>query len=104
MSKRAHSPRYRKHLRLRGYDYRENGYYCETVGTKDRQPYGFSKKAKSLLQKKIDQLPLFFPGVTIDQPVVMPNYVHFIFLFQSSTIFLGQVIQAFKSWVTRYGD
>ncbi len=37
----------------------------------------------------------------INQAVVMPNYLPFILLFQSSDKSLGQVIQAFKSWVTR---
>ena len=101
MSNRPHPPRYRKHLRLRGYDYRENGYYFVTVCTKDRKPYFVSERAKSILQEKIDQIPRFFPGVTIDQAVVMPNHVHVILLFQSSSKSLGQVIQAFKSWVTR---
>ncbi len=101
MSKRPNPPRYRKHLRLRGYDYRENGYYFVTVCTKDRKPYFVSERAKSILQEKIDQIPRFFPGVTIDQAVVMPNHVPVILLFQSSSKSLGQVIQAFKSWVTR---
>ena len=101
MSEKSHLLRYRKHLRLRGYDYRENGYYFVTLCTKDRKSYFVSEKDKSLIQEKIEQIPLFFPGVTIDQAVVMPNHVHVIFIIQSSDKSLGQVIQAFKSWVTR---
>ena len=101
MSEKSHLLRYRKHLRLRDYDYRENGYYFVTLCTKDRKSYFVSEKDKSILQEKIDQIPRFFPGVTIDQAVVMPNHVHVIFIIQSSDKSLGQVIQAFKSWVTR---
>ena len=101
MSERPLSPRYRKHLRLRDYEYRGNGYYFVTVCTKDRKPYFVEEKAKALVQEKIEQIPLFFQGVMINQSVVMPNHLNVILLFQSSDKSLGQVIQAFKSWVTR---
>ena len=100
-SKTSSSPRYRKHLRLRDHDYRENGYYFVTVCTKDRKPYFVSEEDNALVQEKIDQIPTYFLGVRIDLAVVMPNHLHVILFFQSSDKSLGQVMQAFKSWVTR---
>ena len=73
--------RYRQPLRLRHYDYRENGYYFVTLCTKNRTPRFATPKAKALVQQKIEQIPRFFSGVSIDQIVVMPNHLHVIFIF-----------------------
>ena len=91
----------RQPLRLRHYDYRENGYYFVTLCTKNRTLRFATPTAKALVQQHLEQIPQFFSGVSIDQSVVMPNHLHIIFIFQSSDKPLGRVIQVFKSWVTR---
>ena len=92
---------YRQPLRLRHYDYRENGYYFVTLCTKNRIPRFATPTAKALIQQHLKQIPRFFPGVSIDQSVVMPDHLHVILVFQSSEKTLSRVIQVFKSWVTR---
>ena len=92
---------YRQPLRLRHYDYRENGYYFVTLCTKNRMPRFATFVAKALVQQHLEQIPRFFPGVSIDQSVVMPDHLHLILVFQSSEKPLSRVIQVFKSWVTR---
>ena len=93
--------RRRQRLRLRHYDYRENGYYFVTICTKHRTPWFATSQAKCLVQQKMEHIPQFFSGVSIDQAVVMPNHLHVIFVFQSSDTSLGQIVQVLKSWVTR---
>ena len=88
-------------LRLRHYDYRENGYYFVTFCTKNRTPQFATAAAKALVQQHLKQIPRFFSGVSIDQSVVMPDHLHVIFIFQSSEKPLSRVIQVFKSWMTR---
>ncbi len=91
----------RQPLRLRHYDYRENGYYFVTLCTKNRTPQFTTATAKALVQQYLEQVPAFFSGVSIDQSVVMPDHLHVILVFQSSEKPLSRVIQVFKSWVTR---
>ncbi len=93
--------RYRKHLRLRHYDYTQNGYYFVTLCTKSRRSLFSSNKAKGLVLDKINQIPRFFPGVSVDLAVVMPEHVHAILAFEEAHKSLGHVIQVVKSWVTR---
>ena len=93
--------RYRKHLRLHHYDYRQDGYYFVTLCTKTGQSLFSSDQAKALVSDKLDQIPRFFPGVSVDLAVVMPDHLHVIFVFEASRKSLGQVIQVLKSWVTR---
>ena len=100
MGKYSRSP-YRQSLRLRHYDYRENGCYFVTICTKNRTQQFATPTAKALVQQYLEQIPRFFSGVSIDQTVVMPDHLHFILIFQSSEKPLGRVIQVFKSWVTR---
>ena len=95
---------YRQPIRLRHYDYRENGYYFVTLCTKDRTPQFATATAKALVQQHLEQVPAFFSGVSIDQSVVMPDHLHVILVFQSSEKPLGRVIQVFKAWVTRAWD
>jgi len=72
-----------------------------TLCTKTRQSLFSSDEAKALVSDKLDQIPRFFPGVSADLAVVMPDHVHVIFVFETSRKSLGQVIQVLKSWVTR---
>ena len=62
-------------------NYRENGYYFVTICTKHRTPWFATSQAKCLVQQKMEHIPQFFSGVSIDQAVVMPNHLHVIFCF-----------------------
>ncbi len=92
---------YRKHIRLRNYDYGQNGHYFVTICTNNWRPLFVSDDSKALILSKLDQIPRFFPGVSVDIAVVMPNHLHMVLVFEGSNKPLGQVIQVFKSWVTR---
>lgn len=82
----------RKHVRLKGYDYSQNGCYFITVCTKDRKPLlsrivgrGLAPAAPcqveltplgSILHGQILALESRFPSVEINHFVIMPNHFH----------------------------
>ena len=92
--------RHRKQIRLQHYDYRQNGHYFVTLCTLNRRSLFASDKAETLVLSKLNQIPRFFPGVSVDYAVVMPDHLHAILVFEKSEKSLGQVVQIFKSWVT----
>ena len=47
---------YRKHSRLRNYDYRNNGYYFITLCPRNRESLFESEKAKSAVLEKVRQI------------------------------------------------
>ena len=75
---------HRRSLRLKGYDYTQNGAYYVTICTQKRQCLlGTNKKGEMVLNeaghkvKKLwDELPEKHPIIEIDQYIIMPNHVH----------------------------
>jgi len=68
----------RKEIRLKGYDYRSNGYYFITICTYKGKPY--VKKHKETIEKILLSLPERFSGLTIDWYILMPTHLHMIFI------------------------
>ncbi len=75
---------HRQSIRLKDYDYSENGYYFVTICAKDRIEY-FGKiiNGKMVLNemgKITDQcwreIPKHFPDVLLDEYIVMPDHIH----------------------------
>ena len=96
---------YRKNLRLKYYDYSNNGYYFITICTKDRKHFlgdisttklfwnNKSGKTETVLskegiivQKNIICLNEKIDGIIVDDYVIMPNHIHLI-------VQLGRVAQ-----------
>ena len=75
---------HRRSLRLKGYDYTQNGAYYVTICTQKRQCLlGTIKKGEMVLNeaghkvKKLwDELPEKHPVIEIDQYIIMPNHMH----------------------------
>ncbi|HPN32919.1 MAG TPA: hypothetical protein PK843_00255 [bacterium] len=75
---------HRRSIRLKGYDYSQAGAYFVTICTQNRQClFGDVtdgemrlNAAGQMVQSVWDELPLFYPGVDIDEFVVLPNHVH----------------------------
>ena len=78
MTSRIH---HRKSIRLRGYDYSQNGAYFVTICTKDRELY-FEKYRglQGIVRQQWEELPQGFPNLTLDEFIIMPNHVHGIFI------------------------
>ena len=116
----------RKHPRLKGYDYSQNGCYFVTVCTKEKQHLlgkvrvgrdahipptvelsGIGKTA----EKYIQNINRVYDNVTVENYVIMPNHIHVLFLFhqesesnggmRASRSTLFTVIRSFKTMVTK---
>lgn len=78
----------RKSIRLKDYDYSQNGCYFITICTQDRQCLfgeivgatlrGRPNNPDKMIEKFLLKLENKFPDVKIDHYVIMPNHIHFI--------------------------
>ncbi len=102
-------------LRLNGYDYAQAGYYYVTTCTHERQCF-FGDVVENTarlndigqtVQSVWNDLPRRFPGIALDEYIIMPNHVHGIIILSGESETdkpapkLGCVIQAFKAVSTR---
>ena len=75
---------HRRSIRLKGYDYSRAGAYFVTICIQDRTClFGGINGGKMVLndagymvQSIWNELPIHYPGVKIDQFIVMPNHIH----------------------------
>ena len=113
----------RKSIRIKGYDYKTNGYYFVTICTALRRPLleQYKKEAEQILQG----LPSRFIGVKVDFYNLMPNHLHAILILENSSrinptatgincsgsdinigtndvgVTLGEIIRTYKALVTK---
>jgi REP element-mobilizing transposase RayT len=68
---------HRRSIRLKGYDYSQNGAYFITICAKNRESY-FEKYRglQEIVKQQWEELPRRFPDLTLDEFVIMPNHVH----------------------------
>ena len=95
----------RKHPRLRYYDYSRPNYYFITICTAQKahifgQPGGTNRYGQIALEA-FTEVQRHFPGVKIDQAVIMPNHVHAIFILTESDTNLSVVVGQYKAYVTK---
>jgi len=114
--------RRRKQIRLREYDYSTSAGYFVTICTKDHcHLFGEIADAQMrrskigyIVQKCWDELPSHYPGIMLDEDILMPNHVHGIIIIvdplvgarhasplRRKSIVLGNIIGSFKSAVTK---
>ena len=112
----------RKRLRKDGYDYSNPGYYCVTICTEDRRLWlGEIVDAKMhlngvgyIVQSIWSDLYERFPGIELDEYIIMPNHLHGIIVLsedfrkrmrtgneQQRMPTLSQIVRAFKGAATR---
>jgi REP element-mobilizing transposase RayT len=76
--------KYRKAIRLKGYNYSQEGFYFVTIVVKDRKSlFGEIKDERinlsnvGIIAKKFwEEIPKHFTNVALDEYVVMPNHIH----------------------------
>ena len=78
----------RKSIRLKNYDYSDNGYYFVTICTQNREKLfgeivgatlsGRPNNPDKIVTKWLLKLANKFNDIKIDKYIVMPNHVHFI--------------------------
>ena len=91
----------RRSLRLRGYSYASPGAYFVTLCTQGRAcVFGnimdailHRTDAGGMIETAWRELPAFYPGVNIDEFVIMPNHVHGIVV----------LVGAAPRWPPRFG-
>ena len=74
----------RKNMRLRGYDYTQNGAYFITICMKNRKnllgdiqnSQIITSSIGDLIRSAWQELPTRYPGISIDAFVIMPNHIH----------------------------
>jgi len=104
---------HRRSVRLAGYNYSQDGAYFVTICARERELSLQAEPVRDVVRSAWYGLPARFPGVALDEFVVMPNHIHGIILLvggggaassaptvlgaASSAPTLGRVVRAFKS-------
>lgn len=110
----------RKQLRLKGYNYNNNGYYFITICTKNRKkllskinvgvaahsgPKIELTNIGKIIKKYIQNYNLKFKNIRIDEYIIMPDHIHLIIkLFGSpkaATPTISNIINSFKTLITK---
>ena len=113
----------RKQTRLQNYDYSESGAYFITVCTEERKsilsninvgansvrPQDISlTKYGEIVKSAIESIPEYYPAVSVDKYVIMPNHVHLLLQIHSEvngrTVFaptIDRVIKQTKGVITK---
>ena len=110
----------RKHPRLKEYDYSTAGAYFVTICTQDKKCLlshivgrGLAPAENrytrygQIAEEQLLQIEKRFPGVRVDQYVIMPNHIHSIFFMEEDTAGASprptvmDVVCAYKSLTTR---
>ena len=105
MARRRFNPdiHHRKSLRFSGRDYSWSGIYYVTICAEYRDPIFEIPELRQILEENWQALPKRFPGVTLDEFIIMPDHVHFILWLDSARKdppTLGDVVGAYKSLTT----
>ena len=112
---------HRRSVRLAGFDHSQAGAYFVTICTHDRELSLQAGPVRDVVRSAWCGLPARFPGVALDEFVIMPNHIHGIIILEggaasgaptvlgaasstptvlgavSSAPTLGRVVRAFKS-------
>ncbi len=104
---------HRRSIRLKNYDYRQQGAYFVTICTQGRLCHfgevEFSKEgacvhlnaAGEMVNQAWLDLVLRCEGIELDSFVVMPNHLHGVLVLPPQSLFsLSDVVHDFKSWTT----
>lgn len=105
----------RKKIRLKTYNYAQNGYYFITICTKDRKEWLCNKNAKlkedntfelseigRIVDNSINNIEEIYIEVKVDGYVIMPNHIHLLLSVEnSSDISISRIIKQTKGLVTK---
>jgi putative transposase len=94
----------RQSPRSPAHDYSLPGAYYVTMCLYDRRPFLKDAALQHILETTWQELPQRFPGIILDEFVMMPDHVHFILWLTSDThegLTLSDVVGAYKSLTAR---
>lgn len=69
---------HRRNLRVSHHDYTSTGIYFVTTCAEHRDPIFEMPELRQILEETWRSLPERFPGMTLDEFIIMPDHVHFI--------------------------
>ncbi|MEK7527735.1 MAG: hypothetical protein AAB574_01770, partial [Patescibacteria group bacterium] len=75
---------HRRSIRLKNYDYRRDGFYFVTIDVQDKRKLFWENEAEkisvsgAMIKELIGEMEFKYPGVWVDEYVVMPDHVHMI--------------------------
>ena len=98
----------RKNIRLKNYDYQQNGLYFVTICIQNREHLlgeisnkgYFIYDAGIMVQSVWNNLPKYYKGINVHDFVVMPNHIHGIIELKNSDLNLSEIIRRFKTFTT----
>src|SRR6266568_5053649 len=93
----------RKSRRLSTHNYEWSGMYFITIRVREREPLLERPELRAIVERTWYALPDRYPGLALDEFVIMPDHVHFIVRLEGNVekpVTLGRVVGAFKSIVT----
>ena len=93
----------RRSLRLKTHNYAWTGTYFVTIRAREHEPLFEIPELRTILVDMWHALPQRFPGLTLDEFVVMPDHVHFIVFLEGNVekaASLGRVVGTYKSLTT----
>jgi putative transposase len=68
---------HRRSIRLRGYDYSQNGAYFITICAKSRELcFERYRELQEIVKQQWEELPQRFPDLILDEFTIMPNHIH----------------------------
>jgi len=85
------------------HDYTWTGAYYVTIRAAQLEPFFDIPELRIILEESWHALPERFPGVTLDEFIIMPDHVHFILWLDGTKEHaptLGQVVGTYKSITT----
>ncbi len=105
MKKHPYNPDiYHRHsVRHPTHDYRSTGAYFVTIRAAHPEPIFALPELRAILLETWNGLPKRYPGVTLDEFIIMPDHVHFVIwldLSQDHPPTLADVIRVYKSITT----
>lgn len=95
----------RKSPRMKGFDYSSCNCYFVTICTKGMACLFGTPTSLShwgmIARECLEAIPVHYPGVSVDQLVVMPNHVHAILTLSGNSASLSVIIGGYKSAVSK---
>ena len=85
-----------KDIRLKHYDYRENGYYFVTICTNYKKNV-LIDETKTVVAQFIGQIPGKIKGVKVDYYAIMPSHIHIILALDGCKVKLGEIVRRIKA-------
>jgi len=95
---------HRKSTRQPNHNYAWTGTYFITINSEGGEPLFETPELHTIFHETWMTLPERFPGVELDEFIIMPTHVHFIIHMEGNVekpVTLGNIIGAYKSLTTR---